>query len=204
MTKPVPVWERRDSVTEINNNTVFDMKKDIITAIQASIAQEVVELEGVIFDWLEQQLADTSTGNNLDLLAENYGVFRFADESDSSLKARLRLSFLQQSSSVSRGDVESILTQLLGTDEYVIIPRTGNEIWIVVPRGCLNTSQEFAELEKLFPLNNNLKISVYERKFVSGPNNTLGRPMGSFFVTDDETGASTSLIFNKEAKLYGN
>lgn len=204
MTRPVPVWERRDSVAEINNNTVFDMKKEIILAIQDAVAEEVIELEGVIFDWLEQQLTDTSEGSNLDRLTEVYGIFRFADETDESLKARLRLSFLQQSSSVSRDDIESILTQLLGTDEYIIIPRTGNEIWIVVPKGCLITSQEFADLEKLFPLNNNLKISVYERKFVSGPSNTLGRPMGSFFVVDDETGASTTLIYNKEAELYGN
>ena len=204
MTRPIPVWEKRDNVKEINDNTVFDMKREVILAIQDAVAEEIGETEDYIFDWLDEQLLDKSSGAHLDRLAELYGISRFADETDDSLKARINMLFLRQSSSVNRDDIENILKQTLGTDEFVIIPRTGNDVWIVVPRGCLNTKQEFADLEKIFPLNNNLKISVYERKFVSGTNNTLARPMGSFFVDGDETGASTTLIYNKEVELYGN
>lgn len=202
--KSVPVWEPRDHKQEINSNTVFDMQKEVILAIQNAVAEEITETESLIFDWLEQQLADTAEGPSLDTICSLYGVDRVSGESDDSLKTRLVLSFVQKSISVSRSDIESTLEQILGTDEFVIIPRTGNSVWLIVPRGCLQTKQEFADLEDLFPVNTNLKISVYERKFASASVNTLGRPMGSFFLADDLAGSATTLIYNKEAELYGN
>lgn len=202
--KPVPVWESRDSTNEALNNLPFDMKQPIIEAIQSAITDEVKEFEDSVFDYADQQLINNATGIVLDGLAELHGVFRGEGESDDELRSKLKVQFLQQSLSVSREDVRTGLESAFGTDEFIIINRTGQSIWLIASLGCYSTTQDFSSIAEFFPVNHNLKISVYERPYAGGKANINTRAFGSFFVDNDLAGIATALVYNKENQLYGN
>lgn len=203
--KPVPVWEVRDSVGEIDRNTLYDMKKTVILAIQEAVAEEIDEFQGNTFDYVNQQLVENAEGEALDLLAALYDVFREESENDEDLKGRIKIVFLRQSLSVSRQDIRTALETIIGTSEFTILNRSNNNIWLTTPIGCF-TSKNYQPLAELFPVNHNLKISNFERTYAGGQQNPASRPFGSFFVDGDETetGTATAFVYDRERSLYGN
>lgn len=203
--KPVPVWEMRDSVKEIDDNTLYDMKKTIISAIQQAVAEEVSEFQTNTFSYAEQQLIENATGSSLDILAEFYDVFREEGEEDDGLRGRVKIVFIKQKLSVSRQDVREALELILGVEDFTILNRNNNNIWLTTPIGCF-TSKNYQAVADLFPLNHNLKISNFERTYSGSGINPNTKPFGSFFVNGDEveTGSATAFVYDRERSLYGN
>lgn len=204
--RAVPVWEERDVVSEINDNTLYDMKKPVIEALQNAFAEEIAEFQTRVLEYASLSTIDGSEGASLDVISESYGVFRNEGESDQELRLRLKSGFILRSISVSRSDIEGVIKTLLGDEDIVIINRTGGNVWLLIPPVCFTNPENLRQIAEAFPVNHNLKISLYQRSFLRGRDLPLSRPMGSFWIDDDVTnsGSSTSLVYNKETELYGN
>ena len=203
--KPVPVWEERSVVEEIGNNLTYDMKKFVIQTIQKAVAEEIAELQKICFGYAEKQLLESAEGNDLDFLSAYYDIYRQQNENDNELKQRVLVNFKRQSISVSRGDIEDLLEQILGDDSFTIINRTGSNIWLMTPIACY-TSKDYSTIADMFPLNHNLKVSNYERAYLGRGDNPNAKPFSSFFVEGDEVtgGSFTAFVYDRERSLYGN